>query len=955
MTQIAPGAHIEVRDAVWRVVRVDQTSTGKAAWRCVGVSEIVRDREALFLEELERKVTVLDPRETNLVRDTSSQHRAGLLYIESLLRDVPPTGPELTVGHRAAMDELPFQLEPAYKALGKLRQRILIADAVGLGKTMAAGVLLSELIRRGRGRRILVATVKSMLTQFQKEMWCRFSIPLVRLDSVGLQRIRAQIPTHHNPFYYFDKSIISIDTLKQNNAFRAHVEQARWDVIVIDEAHNVAVRGQGRSQRAGIAQVLAQNCDSMILLSATPHDGRPRSFASLMNMLDPTAIANPDDYTKDDIKGLFVRRHKADVATQLGRSFPERKIYKARARATAEEEEAFHRLTALSFSRIDRRAHGGMLFRMTLEKALFSSPAACIESIDERIKRLGRHDEAGTFADDVAALGHLREAVGAITPARFSKYQELLQVIKKNMSWKASRARDDRLVIFTERRATLTFLEQQLKQDLELNDGQVEQLHGGLSDTEQQRLVEEFGKAGSRLRLLLASDVASEGINLHFLCHRLIHFDVPWSLMVFQQRNGRVDRYGQEHQPLMVYMLTESDNEAIRGDQRILDVLIDKDHQASKNIGDPSAFMNVYDVEQEEQITAREMAAKTTAEAFGARLDAQLSDPFLDLIAEAAEKEQAADGVASRGSVFRVPRRELPSLYAGDFDYARTALEHLKADGLKAEIDPGKKLIELTWTDDLQQRYQKLPVEVRPDDGRVLLTADAGRMQRAMAEARREELAWPRHQYLWANNPVVEWLGDRLRSGFGRHTAPVLALPGWIGIDEVAVIVSGLLPNQRSQPLVHRWYVAIFRDLEPVDVEDLGSFLERTGLSGRGMPNREDLQLDMGALRALLPRAVQIVSDHIGLDRAAFERKTRARLDAELARLDRLLQRQHAWIRDKYGIDPRKAQQRDAHSRRVNKLFSSYQRWAKEAMTTAESPFLQVIAVLCHASGELAS
>jgi len=259
---IAPGAHIEVRDAVWRVVRIDPTSNGTAAWRCVGVSEIVRDQDAVFLEELEPKVRVLDPRETKLVRDTSKQHRAGLLYMESLLREVPPPDDALYVGHRAAMDLLDFQLEPAWRSLGKPRQRILIADAVGLGKTLEAGILLSELIRRGRARRILVATTKAMLTQFQKKLWGRFTIPLVRLDSIGLQRIRAEIPTHHNPFYYYDRTIISIDTLKQNNWFRTHVEKAYWDVIVVDEAHNVASRGSDPSQRARIADLLAQRCDS---------------------------------------------------------------------------------------------------------------------------------------------------------------------------------------------------------------------------------------------------------------------------------------------------------------------------------------------------------------------------------------------------------------------------------------------------------------------------------------------------------------------------------------------------------------------------------------------------------------------------------------------------------------------------------------------------------------------
>ena len=217
---LAPGANILVRDAVWRVQQVDRTSTGDRAIRAIGVSEIVRDQEAIFIDAFDPDIEVLDPIKTNLVPDTSSGFRASLLYIESQLRRVPPTDDRLYIGHNAAMDVLDYQLEPARLALAKPRQRILIADAVGLGKTLEAGILLSELIQRGKGRRILVVTVKSMLTQFQKELWSRFTIPLVRLDSVGLQRIRQKIPTNHNPFAFYDKSIISIDTLKQDNGFR---------------------------------------------------------------------------------------------------------------------------------------------------------------------------------------------------------------------------------------------------------------------------------------------------------------------------------------------------------------------------------------------------------------------------------------------------------------------------------------------------------------------------------------------------------------------------------------------------------------------------------------------------------------------------------------------------------------------------------------------------------------
>ena len=103
-------------------------------------------------------------------------------------------------------------------------------------------------------------------------------------------------------------------------------------------------------------------------------------------------------------------------------------------------------------------------------------------------------------------------------------------------------------------------------------------------------MVEDFGRDRSPVRLLIASDIASEGINLHFLCHKLIHFDIPWSLMVFQQRNGRIDRYGQERQPHIAYLYTEPEHPKVRGDLRILELLMEKDEQAAKNIGDPSVF-----------------------------------------------------------------------------------------------------------------------------------------------------------------------------------------------------------------------------------------------------------------------------------------------------------------------------------------------------------------------------
>ncbi len=175
------------------------------------------------------------------------------------------------------------------------QQRLLIADAVGLGKTMECVILCSELIHRGRRKRILVVTTKSMLVQFQKEFWTRFSIPLVRLDSACIQRIREQIPTNQNPFHHYDKAIVSVDTLKNDREYRYYLDHANWDIIVMDGARTWLNGPKGPRRAKGHDWSLAwpPGSETLILLSATPHDGTPESFASLMNKLDPTAIADP--------------------------------------------------------------------------------------------------------------------------------------------------------------------------------------------------------------------------------------------------------------------------------------------------------------------------------------------------------------------------------------------------------------------------------------------------------------------------------------------------------------------------------------------------------------------------------------------------------------------------------------------------------------------------------------
>ncbi|MEZ4462819.1 MAG: hypothetical protein R3E66_24445 [bacterium] len=217
-----------------------------------------------------------------------------------------------------------------------------------------------------------------------------------------------------------------------------------------------------------------------------------------MNMLDPTAIANPSDYSPKDIDGLFVRRFKGHRAPSQRASFPNARFAGHAGTATDVEEAAFDSLVNLSFKQIDPRGGGSMLFKTPRSKRpLLSSPAACVKTIENRIRTL---ENAGTDSamHDIAALENLRNSVAAITPADFSKYQRLLSVVREHAEFKwTGHLRSDRLVIFTERIETLKFLEENLVKDLGLDPKKVATLYGSMSDVDQQEIVEQFGQESS--------------------------------------------------------------------------------------------------------------------------------------------------------------------------------------------------------------------------------------------------------------------------------------------------------------------------------------------------------------------------------------------------------------------------------------------------------------------------
>lgn len=953
-TRFAPGIRVEIRDAEWRVKAVDYAKDGGYLLTCEGLSPLVQNRESQFLTKLDT-VRILAPEETNLVDDTSSNFKASLLYIDSMLRKTAPSTEKIHLGHRAAIDQLPFQLEPTVQALKQPRQRILIADSVGLGKTLEAGILTSELIARGRGKRILVLAVKSMLTQFQQEFWNRFTIPLVRLDSVGLQRVRNKIPANHNPFHYFDRSIISIDTLKQDIEYRHYLEQAYWDIIIIDEAHNVAERSTG-SLRSKLAKLISTRSDTLIMLSATPHDGKPESFASLMNMLDPTAIANPSDYSNEDFrdKGLVIRRFKKDVRDQLKGNFPEREIKISKTSASRAEEVAFDFLMDVTFQNLDGRSQGaGHLFRTTLEKALFSSPAACLSTVQNRMARVQTriekerdHEKQSSLIDDYDTLQGLESALKAITPQQFSKFNLLLDVINEDLQWNGKVA-DDRLVVFTESVQTLKFLEENLPKALKLKKEQTAILHGGLRDKDLMDTVEQFNRQESKLRLLLCSDVASEGINLHHMSHKMIHFDIPWSLMVFQQRNGRIDRYGQTQQPQIRYLLTESEHEKVRGDTRVLEVLIQKDEQASKNIGDPSEFLGVQSSEEEvEKVAAviEDDSAIDLSATFAALMDNQ---------AAASENPMANFIPNHNWNVETDVVSTLPRVFSSGIEYCQAAVDWFAESGQRVDAKVRKDVFSITAPSDLRTRLNYLPKEIRPENDHFTLTNNIEKISDEIKRCRQEDDAqWPTLHYLWPVHPVMEWLSDRALNAFGRHTAPVLRLPNHLNPKQRIVLMHGGFPNRRGHTLIQDWVGVCIEDKRVTELLDWEHLKTKFELGTKPLANRGESQ-STDELQELLPVAVNAARERLRGLKTTYQNERSQHISSLEKRLSSLKAKHQSQMELEFNISDApevlKQRRKDERQAQIDRVFNDYKNWIENTQHTEDSPYLQVVAVFTGA------
>ena len=811
---VAPGSIVVIRDEEWLVTSAEQGGDGWLV-RVRGLSELVSETTAAFYSSLD-KIEVQDPKAAKVVADGSSGYRDSRLWLEALLRKTPvPYGDQaLTVSTHMLADALAFQQAAVTKALDPqhIRPRILIADAVGLGKTLEIGMILAELVRRGRGERILVVTPKHVLEQMQHELWCRFALPFVRLDSTGIQKVRQKLPATRNPFTYFKRAIISIDTLKSPR-YKAHLERQQWDAVVIDESHNLTNTG---TQNNELARVLAPNTEALILASATPHNGKEESFAELLRLLDPTVVHADGSFTKDDVEPLLIRRHRhsPDVAAEVGSDWAERAepVHLLVKPSPAEDAVAaelsatwLHPVTGSSPYSGDTKA----LFPWTLAKAFLSSPAALAESIKQRRNKLDSGDAAQKA--ELNALQTLDDLIKVAISEEAGKFAALVKLLGKIG---VKRGASMRAVVFAERIATLNWLRDHLPAATGLSADNVAMLHGGLSDVDQQKIVDNFKLETSPIRVLVTGDVASEGVNLHAQCHHLIHYDIPWSLIRIEQRNGRIDRYGQKHPPVISSLILEPSDPEFSGDLRVLSRLLERENQAHSTLGDVASLMGKHSVTEEEAVI-RDVLAK------GGDVDDVVRDA--DEVAQGEDMDAFfAQFDAEDDTVTLLPASPRQSLYSDDLTFLDEALHAAFDDmphappaqgGIGWTVSAPHGIAELCPPKDLRQRLAQLPQNYL-QHGRVLerlklaTNTAVGNSQLRIAREGKgvNNTTWPEAHYLGPLHPVLDWASDRALTALGRNQ--VFVIRG--DVDAPTVLLMGTLTNKRGQLISRVFSTAVF-------------------------------------------------------------------------------------------------------------------------------------------------
>ena len=581
-------------------------------------------------------------------------------------RDVPLLREAVASPFHGAVQVEDYQLVPLMKALRMPRVSLLIADDVGLGKTVEAGLIVTELLLRRRIRRVLVLAPASLRQQWRDELWEKFSLRFEIVGRYETERLRRRFGMDANPWRSFNRIVASYHYLRQPDVREQFLAACHapensphlpWDLLIVDECHNLMPAPFGEdSELCRTLRLIAPRFEHRLFLSATPHNGHTRSFTGLLEILDPVRFNRTHELSpamRRRIDDVVIRRLKRDINRRAASPrFCNRLSPKGlsldpgdRELALSEAFDAFRgTVKRIVAGGTKQRRRAGTFAIEILGKRLLSAPVAFAESwrrarqglaeqeavpesevaTAERALRKETSDDreieqlAATAAtvtgawlknfgsevrDQIRGIENALEALGfdlggdpiiEQTPLSDIRFSALVKLIEGRLHKPPDQRADyrvpgdefldeERLIVFTEYKTTLDYLARRLRE--RYPGGQVLTLFGGggtegMNEADREQVKAAFNDPDHPVRILVATDAASEGLNLHRTARYLLHYDCPWNPSRLEQRNGRLDRYGQARDVSVHHFVSDSDP-----DLRFLDHVIRKADEIREDLG----------------------------------------------------------------------------------------------------------------------------------------------------------------------------------------------------------------------------------------------------------------------------------------------------------------------------------------------------------------------------------
>lgn len=543
-----------------------------------------------------------------------------------------------------------YQMEPLFRAMKMPRVSLLIADDVGLGKTIEAGLVLTELIRKRRIQKILILTPASLRDQWKNELWKKFSLSFEVVDRETTQSLRKDIGLEANPWKAHSRILTSYHYLKQRDILEQFHSSFRqtgdspilpWDLLIVDEAHNVMPPPMGEeSELTKMVRAISPYFEHKIFLTATPHNGYTESFTGLLELLDPVKYVKTNELTDEQIQEIWrttgVRRLKREINEldkQMGnpQRFAERSLSPLHLHFSAAEKQLFESFaefkktvyqTMRESSNVERNL--GFFVLEILNKRLLSSTTSFADSWS-RFK-LGWAEEESDSIDLNTTKRHLEEETsddkeyetrislastvgGGWIKKNFSsletsiqnidnalqrlglenytidkiptvdtRIERLFQLIQEALFNRGTWIEGERLILFTEYKTTQDYIYSQLIKKYPADT--IGMLFGNMDKDDRVKVQSAFNDPKSALRILIATDAASEGLNLQETAHRLLHFDIPWNPSRLEQRNGRLDRHGQANDVIVYHFTSETE-----ADLKFLARVVEKSNTMREDLG----------------------------------------------------------------------------------------------------------------------------------------------------------------------------------------------------------------------------------------------------------------------------------------------------------------------------------------------------------------------------------